>query len=97
MKIRVDNDLVFELSETKKKVLCYDIYEDELLDDIKRRLEYIIMHKYEECFKRLKLEWDPQFEAMGMEALPTNADKYAELVFRQKEYRGRALRDPKLL
>jgi len=93
MKISVDNLDLFELSETQKNVIKNDIPEDIFEDDMKRRLQYILTHKYEQCFKRLKAEWEPKLAKAGLESIPTNADAFAQLVFSQPEYRDRRARD----
>jgi len=87
MKISVDNKELFTLSETQKKVICNDINMDILDADLKRRLQYILMHKYEQCFKRLKNEWDQKLAANGVESVPTDPDAYAEMVFAQPNYK----------
>ena len=93
MKIKVDDVDVFELTETQKKVIKNNI-SDEIFDaDMKRRLEYILTHKYEQCFKRLKAEWEPKLAAKGLESIPTNKDAFAELVFSQPDYKDRSARD----
>ena len=89
MKIILDNELVLELSDIQKKVLCYDLLEEDLTKEAKRRLAWVIMDKYENCFKRLKLEWDPKLAERGIEMIPTNKDKYASLVFTQEDYKAR--------
>lgn len=89
MKINVDNEDVFELTETQKKVIKNDIDEDVFDADMKRRVRYIIEHKYERCFERLKKEWEPKLAAKGIESLPTNRDAFAELVLSQPEYKSR--------
>ena len=93
MKIKVDNVEIFELIETQKKVIKNEIPEDIFEDDMKRRLEYILKHKYERCFDRLKKEWEPKLAAKGVESIPTNKDVFAELVFSQEEYKSRKARD----
>ena len=92
MKIQVNNEDLFELSEVQKKVICNDIHEDEFDADMKRRLQYILTHKYERCFERLKREWDQKL-AGRVEAVPTNPDAYAALVFSQPDYCCRKIRD----
>ena len=86
MKVFVDNELVVELSDTQKKVLQYDIASSVFDDDMKRRLQYILMVKYQEVFKQFKAEWEPRLAANGVESIPTNPDKFAELVFSQPDY-----------
>jgi len=95
MKISVNDQELFSLTETQKKVIANDINEDMLEDDLKRRLEYIIMHKYEQCFKRLKADWEPKLEENGITMMPVKPDDFAQLVFSQPNYESRKLRDDK--
>lgn len=92
MRISVDNQELFALSEVQKKVIMNDISEDVFEDDMKRRLHYILMHKYERCLERLKLEWMPKLKSR-VSSVPTDDDAFASLVFSQPEYMGRMHRD----
>ncbi len=92
MKISVNDQELFTLSETQKKVICHEISDDIFEDDMKRRLQWVLMHKYENCFNDLKKEWMPKL-AERMDAVPTNPDKFAELVFAQEDYKCRKQRD----
>lgn len=93
MKIKVDNEEVFELSEMQKSVLKNDISDDIFDSDIKRRVRWVIEHKYEECFRRLKEEWEPKLTAKGHTSIPTNKDAFAALVFADPDYKTRKQRD----
>ena len=93
MKISVNDTELFTLSETQKKVIKNDISDDIFEDDMKRRLQYILTHKYERCFARLKAEWDKKLPALGVESIPTDPDAYAQLVFARPEYKDRKARD----
>lgn len=96
MKVSVDcacSDKLFELTEIQKKVICNDIKHEILDADLKRRLQYILMHKYERCFDRLKREWEPKLAASGIKSIPTNKDEFAQLVFDQPNYKDRSARD----
>ena len=93
MKISVDDKELFTLSETQKKVIKNDIDSDIFEDDMKRRLNYILTHKYEQCFKRLKAEWEPKLATLGVSSIPTDKDALAELIFLRPEYKDRAARD----
>ena len=93
MKISVDDTELYTLSTTQKNVIKNDVNADSFDDDMKRRLEYILMHKYEQCFKRLKTEWDVKLPALGVESIPTDPDAFAELVFAREEYKDRKDRD----
>lgn len=93
MKISVNDRELFTLSDIKKQVICNDICIDSIDADLERRIQHIIMHKYEQCFKRLKNEWDSKLAASGIEMIPTDKDAYAQLVFSQPEYKDRKSRD----
>jgi len=92
MKISVDDKELFELSETQKKVIKNDIHEDIFDEDMKRRLYYILMHKYEKCFLRLKEEWIPKLKER-VASIPTNDDALAGLIFSQTDYQSRKARE----
>jgi len=93
MKISVNDQELFTLTETQKSVIKNDIHSDEFDADMKRRLEYILTHKYEQCFRRLKQEWDPKLPSLGVASVPTDPDAYAQLVFAQPCYKCRKTRD----
>ena len=93
MKIFADDVLIFEISDTDYKILADEISEDKLNEEIKRRIKWIITHKIEGCFKRLKQEWEPKLVTAGYDSLPTNRDKYADLVFKHPLHKNRKKRD----
>jgi len=93
MKISINDQELFTLTDTQCAVLCNDINTDEFDADMKRRINYIIMHKYEQCFKRLKEEWDPKLKANGVAMIPLDEEEYAKLVFAQPNYMCRKTRD----
>lgn len=93
MKISVNDIELFTLSEIQKNVIKNDVSSVVFDDDMKQRLVWVLSHKYNQCFKRLKAEWDPKLEARGIESIPTNKDAYAELVFSQDDYKDKATRD----
>lgn len=95
MKVKVDNQDLFELTDIQKKVIKNDIASEIFEEDMKRRLFYIINHKYNRCFERLKKEWEPKLAAKGLESIPTDKDAFAELVFSQPEYEDRSAREAK--
>lgn len=93
MKISVDDVELFTLTDTQKNVIKNDINADLFEDDMRRRLSYILHHKYERCFARLKSEWDVKLAQNGVSMIPTDPDAYAQLVFEQPNYRDRKARD----
>jgi hypothetical protein len=95
MKVKIDDEEFFEITEIKKKVIKNDIPDDIFDEDIKRRIKYVIDHKYEQCLERLKKEWIPKLKNSGIESIPLNDDEFSELVFSQKEYKNRSEREKK--
>lgn len=96
MKVSVNDVELFTLTDAQKNVLKNEVKSEAFDADMKRRLEWVIMHKYEQCFKKLKAEWDPKLAAAGVSSVPTDKDKYAELVFSQKDYKDRSARDAEM-
>ena len=64
-------------------------------DLMKRRVRYIIEHKYEQCFERLKKEWEPKLKAKGVTTVPLDDIAFSELVFAQPEYENRKDKEAK--
>jgi hypothetical protein len=94
MKISVNDQELFKLSETQKKVIKNDIHEDIFEDDMKRRLKWVLFdEKYKKCFERLKKEWEPKLKERGIEMFPSNDEAFAELIFSQPDYKNRSQRE----
>lgn len=93
MKVSVDGVEVLNLNETQKKVIQHDISVEIFESDMKRRVSYILTHKYERCFERLKREWEPKLIANGVKSFPADNDEFAQLVFKQPNYKSRSDRD----
>ena len=93
MKVSVNDVELFTLSDIQKQVICNDINSQQLDADLQRRLHWVIMHKYEQCFERLKKKWDLKFKNNGIKQVPTDPDEYAALVFAQPNYKDRLARE----
>ncbi len=93
MKISVNDQELYSLNETKKSVIKDHVHEDIFDADMKRRLEWVLTHLYEQCFDRLKKEWEPKLVAAGAKSIPTDKDEFAQMVFAHPEYKSRKVRD----
>lgn len=97
MKVSINDQEVFTLTELQKKVIKNDIPEEIFDEDMKRRLRWVLLdEKYERCYERLRREWEPKLIAKGHAMLPTDKNAFAELVFSQPEYKNRSQRDSKV-
>lgn len=93
MKITVNGEDVFEIADYEKKIICNDILSENFDVDMKRRLKFIIDHKVERCFKRLKEEWEPKLIEAGVTAIPVGKKEFVELVMSQPGYMDRSARE----
>jgi hypothetical protein len=93
MKVSVDDQELFTLTETQKQVIKNDIPSDIFDDDMKRRLNWVLNHKYERCLMRLKQEWIPKLKDANVKSIPLDDDEFAQLVFSQPEYKDRKSRE----
>lgn len=92
MKISVNDQELYTLTLIQKQVIANDIHADELDEDLKRRVHWILSHKYEQCMKRLRDEWMPKLKGR-VQSVPTSDDAFAELVFSQPDYKDRKARE----
>lgn len=92
MKISVDDKELFTLTETQKKVIHDEISVDIFEEDMKRRIHYILMHKYERCFDALKMQWMSKLKDR-YKSIPTDDEALAKLIFSQPDYKCRKMRD----
>lgn len=93
MKISVNDKELFILTDIQKNVIKNDINADIFEEDMKRRLQHSLIHKYEQCFNRLKAQWEPVLISEGAETIPAQPDAFAELIFARPDYKDRKVRD----
>jgi len=96
MKVSVNDVELFTLTATQKKVLENEIPSAKLDEDLKRRLHWVLDHKYQRAFVKMKQEWDVKLAANGVESIPVDKDAYAQLVFEQTNYKDRDARDAEM-
>ena len=94
MKIQRDGNLILTMRETQKKVIQNDIDKNIFEKDMERRIKYILEHKYQQCFARLKKEWEPKLQKR-VSSVPTDPDAFAELIFSQPDYKSRSQKEEK--
>ena len=60
MKIKLDDQEIFNLEPWEISLLEYVIKREQLWDDCKRRLEWVLKHKIEQSWERFEKEWTPK-------------------------------------
>jgi hypothetical protein len=93
MKILVDNDVLFEINDTEKKILADTLFMEELEAELRQKIQWIIAQELTRSFKKLKDDWEPKLAAAGVTMIPTDKLAFAELVFSQPEYKSRSERE----
>jgi len=93
MKFYLDDELIFELPETKQKVMHYKWFKETFKDEIKRHIQWVIMHNYEQVLKKLKEDWITRLSELKVDTIPLDDDKLAELIFSHPEYKCRSDKD----
>jgi len=93
MKVLCDGVEVVSLSDNQKKVLAYNIPSDALDADLKRRVAWVLNHKYEQAMKNFRAEWEPKLKADGAKSLPCGDEDFCALVFSRADYKDRSARD----
>ena len=87
MKFLVNDKLVLELNETQLKVIQEISETARFPSDLERRVKWVIERKYIECFDRFKKTWEKKLAEAGVESIPTDKDKFAQLVFDHPLYK----------
>ena len=93
MKVKYNDEEILSLNEIKESVLKDEIGSTIFEQDMIRRIRYIIMHKYEQCFENLRKEWEPKLKNRGVKMFPADDDEFAKLVFSQPDYLDRQGRE----
>jgi hypothetical protein len=89
MKISVNDQELYTLTPTQLQVLG-DAIQSNLEEDLKRRLKWVLIHKFEEYMKDMKNEWIPKLQANGVTMMPIDNEEFARLVFSQPNYKQRS-------
>jgi hypothetical protein len=59
MKVYLDDKEIFEITQTDLDLLGHELLD--VQSEIERRIQWVIAHKCEQVFKRIKEEWIPKF------------------------------------
>ena len=89
MKISVNDKELFTLTDHQKQVIAHVIPDSMFEEDMKRRLHWVLLHKYEHTFEALKNEWIPKLQQAGITSVPLDNEALANLIFSQPNYKNR--------
>jgi hypothetical protein len=92
MQVKLDDEVLYEIDDHMLKLLAHDLLDP--IAEIKRRLEWVIKHKCEQCEKRIEEEVitelinDPSYEW-----IPKDKKKLVEMFMKRADYKNRAQRE----
>ena len=94
MKIKLDDEEIYKLEEWEKKLFLHDIPRESWEEDIKRRLEWVLRHKCQQCYKRMVEEWLPILQAdPEVKSIPADKQALVEMIIARPDYKDRSARD----
>lgn len=94
MKIKVNDEEIYELPKWKEDVIKNDLPEESFEEDMKRRLSYIWEHKFEQCFKRFEIEWTKKLQKdPSVKSIPADREEFVAFVTARPDYKNRSQRD----
>lgn len=94
MKIYFEKELVYEIKPWQLEVLKAELPASTLESDIKRRIEWVISHKIEQVYERLKKEWVDKFmNDPAINEIPADPEKLIQLIKAQPSFKDREARD----
>jgi len=98
MKVQINGEQIFELAEWEKNVIKNDIHADDFEADMKRRLEWVLKHKVDQCYERFEKEWLEKLRAdPSVESIPKSKEAFVALVKSRPEYKDKAAREVKII
>ena len=84
---------LFTITPIQQQIMEYNINSDEWEDDMKRRLQWSIDVKLQDCINNLRNDWTPILIADGATSIPVYDEDFAALVFAHPDYKDRKSRD----
>ena len=98
MLVKLDDEVLFEIDERMMKLLAHDLLDP--VEEIKRRLRWVIEHKCDRCFERMSEEWtrpdekgETKLSKSGRTAIPTNRRGLADVILSHPGYKNRVARE----
>jgi len=92
MKISVNDKELFTISENKRRVICDYLHEDIFEEDMKRRVKWVIDEIYNAAARQLISTWSEKISGR-VENIPSDNEKYCDLIISQPDYKSRKQRD----
>lgn len=93
MRILADGNEILNIATWQKNLLENDLFMVDTDEDLIRRLQWVINHKIDRCYKRLRDAWEPVFISEGAQSLPTDREAFVNMVIAHPKYKTKAQRE----
>jgi len=94
MKIQVDGVDLYTVTDTEMELMAYFMFASTLDDDCKRRLQWVLKHKIEQCYKKIRIEWMPILQAdPNVTEVPLDDEAFFNMIKVRSDYQDRDARD----
>jgi hypothetical protein len=87
--VKVNDKEVLQVSDADIALLGSELLAD-VLDDVERRVAWIMNHKLEQTFRRFKEKWEPVLVAEGAQTIPAQRADFVNLIVARPDYKTRA-------
>jgi hypothetical protein len=88
MKISVDGVDLFTIEEHQKKAMIHFLEGENFEEDMKRRIQWVITHKYEQCLKKMVDEWLPKLKER-YDSIPSKDADLVDKITSESDYQPR--------
>ena len=96
MCVDCNNKEIALLNDMQKKVISYYIPASQFEEDMHRRAHWILNHKYEQCLKRFRQEWEAKLKAEGADSIPVDDNAFVQSIMARGDYKDREMREKEL-
>jgi hypothetical protein len=92
MQIKLNDEIIFELSERETQILLYDILPGDLQAEIKRRISWVLETKIQACKERIIQKYEPILKQTE-EFIPTNEEMLLQAMMSHLSYKDKLTRE----
>ena len=90
MKIYLESEEILDIQQWEINLLGYQLSAANLTNDLKRRLQYIIRHKIDQCFEQLQKDFMPILrDDPSVTSIPVKKDQFVAMILQRPDYKDR--------
>jgi len=86
--VKVNDKEILQVSDADIALLGSELMGD-VVQDVERRVAWIMKHKLDQTFKRFKEKWEPILVAEGAQTIPAQRADFVNLIVVRPDYKTR--------